>query len=63
MADADEKELNARHQLICQQVLYDPFQPGAAFSLRGLLVSIQPQDDIGYPITAEELAVFCPGMG
>lgn len=37
--------------------------PGAAFSLRGLIVSVQPHDDVGYPIIMEDLAVFAQFWG
>jgi hypothetical protein len=63
MSEDAQLELRARHLLLCQQVLYDPFVLGAAFSLRGLLVSLQPNDDIGYPFTSEEIAVFAQLFG
>ena len=44
-------------------MLYDPFSPGVAFSLRGLYVSIQPLDDIGYPFAFEQIAVFAQLFG
>lgn len=63
MANGDERELHARHLLICQQVLYDPFRPGAGYSLREFVVFIRPNDDIGYPITVESLVLFAQVFG
>lgn len=63
MSDGGQTELHARHLLLCQQVLYDPFAAGTAFSPRGLLVSLQPGDDIGDPLAAEEIAVFAQVFG
>jgi hypothetical protein len=63
MANGDGVELNARHLLVCREVLHDPFQPGAAYSLKGLVVSFQPADDIGYPMTVESLVLFAQVYG
>lgn len=56
-------ELSARHLLVCQQLHHDPFQAGASYSLRGLIVFLQPKDDIGYPLVAESLVPFAQVFG
>lgn len=56
-------DLHVRHLLLCRRVAYDPFSAGAAYSLDGLIVSLQPQDDLGYPFASEEIAVFAQVFG
>ena len=63
MSDGAQPELSARHLLVCQEVLYDPFQFGAAYSLRGLITTISPRDDIGFPLAAEKLTLFAQVFG
>ena len=63
MTDGDDAILHARHLLVCREVLRDPFAPGAAYSLRGLVVFLQPNDDIGYPLAAESLVLFAQVFG
>jgi hypothetical protein len=63
MAESDAVNLHARHLLVCREVLHDPFAAGAAYSLRGLVVFLQPQDDVGYPLTAESLVLFAQVFG
>lgn len=63
MDGADEATLYSRHLLVCSEVRYDPFAPGAAHSLRGLIVYLQPLDDIGFPLVAESLVLFAQLFG
>lgn len=59
----DDATLHARHLLVCHEVLHDPLVSGAAYSLRGLVVHLRPNDDIGYPFAAESLALFAQVFG
>jgi hypothetical protein len=59
----DEPDLNARHLLVCRDVIYEPDFVWAAHTLRGLVVSLRPGDDDGYPVIAEHLWLFAQVYG
>jgi hypothetical protein len=52
----------ARHLLVCREVLFDPFDAEAPYSLRGVVTHLTP-DAIGFPLCCEVLWVYIELFG
>lgn len=58
-----EPHISARHLVVCREVVYDPLDAEAPYSLRGLLTALRPDDDYGYPWCLELVCLFAQLFG
>lgn len=58
-----EAPVYARRLTICRAVDYNPFDPEAPYTLRGVVNYIRPEDDYGYPLCVETLWIYAELYG
>lgn len=58
-----EPPIQARCLKVCREVIYDPHDEEAPYSLRAVISHLRPHDDLGYPLCMESLMVYVELFG